>query len=90
MGHSIAKYASATQSNQKLNEKVITFVGNRCARQEPLVVILLQKAWTWATHKVYSKADKMVTFYANNRNYGKYFVGTEEVVINVLLCCLSR
>jgi hypothetical protein len=35
------------------------------------------------THKVYSKANGMVTFYANDRNYGTYFVGTEEVGINV-------
>ena len=83
MGHSIAKYASATQSDQELDGKVITFVGNRCARQELLAVILPQKAWTWATHKVYSKADEMVTFYADDRNYGNYFVGTEEVGINM-------
>ncbi len=69
MGHSIAKYASVTQSDQELDGKVITFVGDRCARQELLAVILPQKAWTWATHKVYSKANEMVTFYANNRNY---------------------
>jgi hypothetical protein len=25
----------------------------------------------------------MVTFYADKRNYGKYFVGTEEAGINV-------
>ncbi len=48
-----------------------------------MAVILPQKAWTWATHKVYSKAKEMATFYANVRNYGKYFVGTEEAGINV-------
>jgi hypothetical protein len=85
MGHSIAKYASATQSDQELDGKVITFIGNRRARQELLAVILPQKAWTWATHKVYTKADKMVTFYADEKNYGKYFVGTEEVGINMPL-----
>jgi hypothetical protein len=84
IGHSIAKFASKTQSNQELDGKVITFVGDRRARQqEPLAVILPQKAWTWATHKVYSKAKEMVTFYANKRNYGKFFVGTEEAGINV-------
>jgi hypothetical protein len=83
MGHSIAKFASTTQSNHELDGKGITFIGDRRARQEPLAVILPQKAWTWATHKVYSKAKKMATFYANERNYGKYFVGTEEAGINV-------
>ncbi len=48
-------------------------------------MILPQKAWTWATHKVYSKAGEVATFYANERNYGKYFAGTEEVGINVPL-----
>jgi len=46
MGHSIAKFASTTQSNQELDGKVITFIGDRRARQEPLVVIIPQKAWT--------------------------------------------
>jgi hypothetical protein len=43
MGHSIAKFVSTTQSDQEWDGKVITFVGNRCARQEPMAVILPQK-----------------------------------------------
>ena len=83
MGHSMAKFASTTQSDQELDGKVITFVGDRHARQQPLAVLLPQKAWTWATHKVYSKTKEMATFYANKRNYGKYFMGTEEAGINI-------
>jgi hypothetical protein len=66
-----------------LDGKVITFVGDRRVRQEPLAVILPQKVWTWATLRVYSKAREMATFYADERNYGQYFVGTEEAGINV-------
>jgi hypothetical protein len=83
MGHSMAKFASTTQSNQELDGKVLTFVGDRSVRQEPLAVILPQKAWTWATHRVYSKAGEMATFHADKRNYGKYFMGREEAGINV-------
>ncbi len=70
------------------------FVGDRHARQEPLAVILPQKAWTWATHKMYSKANEMVTFYADDRNYGKYFVSIlwaqRKWELTCLLCCLSH
>ncbi len=83
MGHSIAKFASMTQSDQELDGKVLTFIGNKCARQKPLVVILPQKAWTWATHRVYSKAGEMATSYADERNCRKYLVGTEEAGINM-------
>jgi hypothetical protein len=44
MGHSLAKFESPNPTVQEVDKKVITFIGNRCARQEPTAVILPQKA----------------------------------------------
>jgi hypothetical protein len=44
-----------------------------------MAVILPQRAWTWATHKVGSDPKDIETFYADKKNYGKYFVGGEEM-----------
>ncbi len=53
-----------------------------------MAVILPQKVWTLANHQIGSQTEDTGTFYTNNANHGKYFVGgddTDNVIVPFML-----
>jgi hypothetical protein len=56
-----------------------------CRQTGTHAIILLQKVWTWANHKVGSNLGAMKEFYSTEeRNYSKYFGGGKTDIVLVL------